>query len=52
MMDMRISLIEIVFSQCISNHHALHFKYNTILFLSYASLKLEQKQRKIWLPQI
>ena len=36
----------------ISKHHVVHFKYNTILFVNYTSVKLEKKQRKIWLPSL
>lgn len=35
-----------IFSRCIhiSNHHNTHFKYATILFVNYISVKLENKK--------
>ena len=35
-----------ILSQCIwiSNHHTVHFKYLTILFVNYTSIKLGEKK--------
>lgn len=44
-MDMLINLIVGVVSKCIyvSNHRVVHYKYITVLFVNYASIKLEKK---------
>lgn len=43
---MKISSVGRIFSQCIHilNHHTVYFKYLTI-FVNYASIKLEEKQK-------
>lgn len=33
-----------ILSQCILNHHAVHFKYLTMLFVNHTSIKVEQKK--------
>ena len=32
---------------CILNHHDVHFKYFTILFVDYISIKLKSKKEKM-----
>ena len=31
-------------SNCISNHHKVHFEYLTILFVNYITIKLKKKK--------
>ena len=47
-MDVLVNSIVGILSQCImyyvSNHYLLHFKYITILFVNYTSIKLGGKK--------
>lgn len=47
-MNVLINLMVGIHSQClwISNHYIVHFKYFTILFVNYISVKLEGKKEK------
>lgn len=47
-MDVLINLMVVFLSQCIlvTNHHVVHFKYLTILFASYTSMKLKFEKKK------
>lgn len=40
--------VSVFLSQCIhrSNHHVVHLKYLTILFLNYTSIKLKEKRKE------
>ena len=44
-MDMLINLMGRILPKCIriSNHHQIHFKYLTILFVNYTSIKVKKK---------
>lgn len=50
-MDGLINWMRGIFSQCvcISSRHIVYFKYLTILFLNYTSIKLEKKNPKNFL---
>lgn len=50
-MDVLINSMTGISTQCsrISNHHDIHFKYLSILYVSSTSVKLkERKRRKPW----
>ena len=44
-MDVLINSMGGILSQCIciSNHHVVHFKHLTILFVNYTSIKLRER---------
>lgn len=46
---MSINLTVVLISQSIhtSNHHTVHFRYLTMLFVSYSSVKLEGEKKII-----
>lgn len=47
-MDVLINSVEGTLSQCVgmSNYYIVHYKYLTILFVSYTSIKLEKNFKK------
>ena len=42
-MDMLISLIAVIISQCISQHHVAYLKYKQSLFANHTSIRLGKK---------